>query len=111
MRPSVWYYWLHWRPTFWDDMTPEEDAALGPHSDYVGELYDQGRVVLAGGVREPAGGVVFFRAANRQEAEAIMNKEPLVQSGIVEITLHQLKPGFIGATPFDYREGDSGDFG
>ena len=63
-------------------MTPEEDAALGPHSDYVGELCAQGRVVLAGAVPEPAGGVVFFFADNRDEAEAILNKEPLVQAGM-----------------------------
>ena len=108
MGPSVWYYWMHWRPTFWDDMTPVEDAALGPHSDYVGELYDQGRVVLAGAIPEPPGGVVFFLADNREQAEATMKKDPLVQSGIVDITLHELDPGFIGATPFDYRKGDAG---
>jgi len=100
---GLWHYWVHWRPTFWDDMTDAEDAALGPHSDYVGQLYDQGLVVLGGAVSEPPGGVVFFYADGRDEAEAIMKADPLYSSGIVEIKLHEFRAGFVGGTSHDFR--------
>ena len=99
---------MHWRPTFFEDMTPEEQAVLGPHADYVGQLYDQNRVVVAGAIKEPAGGVVMFVAESRDEAEAIMSKDPLVPAGIVEITLHEMNAGFVGGPPFDYRKSEPG---
>lgn len=100
----LWYYWMHWRPTFWEDMTPEEEALLGPHGDYVGGLYDEGKVVLGGGIKEPPGGVVMFYADGRDEAEAIMRADPLHPSGVVDITLHEFMfLGFLGGTPHDFR--------
>lgn len=101
---QLWYYWMHWRPTFWEDMTPEEEKLLGPHGEYVGRLYDQGRVVVAGGIKEPAGGVVMFSANGREDAEAVMRADPLHPASIVEITLHQFQfVGFIGGEPHDFR--------
>lgn len=101
---GLWYYWMHWRPTFWQDVTPEEEAVLGPHGDYVGQLYDQGRVVLAGAIKEPPGGVVLVYADGHEEAEATMKADPLYQSDIVEITLHEFQfVGFVGGTPHDFR--------
>jgi uncharacterized protein YciI len=101
---GLWYYWMHWRPTFWNDMTPDEVAALKPHADYVASLYDEGRILLAGGITEPAGGAVFVFADSREEAEGVLANDPLVASGIVEITLHEFRPALIGTgPPFDFR--------
>ena len=101
---GLWYYWLHWRPSFWEDMTPQEEAVLGPHGDYVGQLYDQGKVVLAGAIKEPPGGVVMFYADDREEAEFVMEDDPLTPARIVEMTLHEFQfVGFVGGTPHDFR--------
>jgi hypothetical protein len=95
---------MHWRPTFWEDMTPEEIEVLGPHGEYVGTLFDAGRVVVAGGIMEPPGGIVCFEADGRDEARAVMEADPLFPARIVEITLHELRAGFIGGR-YDFRQG------
>lgn len=87
---------MHWRPTFWEDMTPEEDALLGPHTDYVRRLYDENRIAVAGGIMDPPGGIVCFYADDRDQATAIMEGDPLFAAGIVNITLHELRAGFVG---------------
>ncbi len=95
---------MHWRPKFWDDMTPQEEEALGPHGDYVGQLYDEGRVVVAGAIAQPPGGVVMFYADSRDEAEEVMAADPLTAAGIVEMTLHEFRfVGFVGGQPHDFR--------
>ncbi len=100
----MWFYWMHWRPTLWEDMTPDEDAEVTRHSGYVKQLYDEGRIVLAGAVLEPATGLVFFNADGEDEARAIMEADPVYAAQIVEVTLHQFNAGFVGGVPFDYTE-------
>ncbi|MCA1587896.1 MAG: YciI family protein [Chloroflexi bacterium] len=97
---TVWYYWMHWRATFWDDMTAEEVDVLGPHADYVERLHDENRVVVAGGIMEPAGGIVCFFATDRDDATSVMEADPLYAANIVDITLHELHAGFIGGTRY-----------
>ncbi|HYN68922.1 MAG TPA: YciI family protein [Candidatus Eisenbacteria bacterium] len=105
---SLWYYWMHWRPTFWEDMTPQEDEVLGPHGDYVGRLHDAGRIVVAGGIMEPPGGIVCFYAEDRHEAQTTMEADPLFAAQIVEITLHELRAGFVGGIRYAFTDTGEG---
>lgn len=95
----IWFYWLHWRPTLWDDMTPDEDALLDVHSEYVRRLNGEGRIVLAGAVEQPVIGFVFFYADSADEAEAVMRADPLFHARIVEMTVHKFNAGFVGSVP------------
>jgi uncharacterized protein YciI len=101
MKP-LWFYRIHWRPTIWEDMTPEETEPMTPHSDYMKRLYDEGRVVLGGFTDDPLGAYVFLDVNSRHQAERLMKGDPLFAAGIVKITLHEFSAGFIGGTPYDF---------
>jgi uncharacterized protein YciI len=63
--------------------TDAEAAAVEAHFQYLQSLTEQGTVVLAGRTTEPPHvGIVIFRAADRAEAEAIMNGDPAVRAGV-----------------------------
>jgi uncharacterized protein YciI len=105
---GVWFYWIHWRSTFWDDMSEDEIAVLKAHARHVKGLYDQSRVLLAGAVSEPPIGFVWVYADGRDEARELMEQDPLYASGIVEITLHEFDSGFIGSSEgYDYTLGEA----
>lgn len=93
---SIWVYQLHWRPTLWDDMTDDEQAIIGDHDRYIDTLHERGIVVLAGPTIEPPTGMVFFRAADEDEARTIMAADPCAIAGIVDMTLHAFDAGYIG---------------
>lgn len=89
-------YQLHWRPSFWDDMTDDERTILEKHDRYIDTLHQRGIVVLAGPTIDPPLGMVFLQAADEAEARAIMAADPCAIAGIVEITLHGFSAGYIG---------------
>lgn len=41
---------------------------------------------------------------SEEEARAVMEVDPLVQSGLVPVTLHKFNAGFVGARAFDYTQ-------
>jgi len=92
-----WVYQLHWRPTFWEDMTDREESALGEHDRYVESLHTQGLVVLAGAILDPPTGLIFIRATDEDAAKTIMASDPCVLSRVVEVTLHSFEAGYVGA--------------
>lgn len=61
----IWVVWIHWRASLWEDMSPEEDAAVDAHTGYWRALHAEGRVVLAGAVQAPPTGLAFFYADTR----------------------------------------------
>ena len=69
---TVWVYQLHWRQTFWEDMTDREEGVLGEHDRYVDSLYTQGHVVLAGAILDPPTGLIFIQATDEDNARTIM---------------------------------------
>ena|ERR1700733_2828908 len=70
------------RPTFAFDMSSEERETMLQHVAYWNTLLEQGKVVAFGPVNDPAGpyGVGIVIAADRQEAEAIRDGDPTMQS-------------------------------
>jgi uncharacterized protein YciI len=94
-----WVYELHWRPTFWEDMTGREEGLLGEHDRYVESLYTQGLVVLAGAIVDPPTGLIFIRATDEDTAKTIMARDPCVLSRVVDVTLHAFDAGYVGAGP------------
>jgi uncharacterized protein YciI len=56
---------------------------------YVKSLIAQGHKARTGYWAEYGGGMLLFQAASRQEAEAIVEADPLVANGCVEYELHE----------------------
>ncbi|HYF44813.1 MAG TPA: YciI family protein [Acidimicrobiales bacterium] len=71
------------RPTFVDDMTDAEAAAMSEHAEYWEQLHAEGDVVVYGLVLEPGNpwGLCVVRAADRNAVEALGRADPAVSSG------------------------------
>ena len=70
------------RPSFLADMTGEERALMGAHSQYWRPYVEVGRVAAIGAVADPAGawGVAIIEADDRPEIEALQARDPVVLS-------------------------------
>lgn len=85
-----------------EGLTPAEEAIAGQHAAYLEELSRKGAVILYGRTQnsdESAFGIVVFRAASREEAEAIMAGDPGVKLGLMTATLFPYKVAFIERAP------------
>ncbi|NEQ42617.1 MAG: hypothetical protein F6K00_03260 [Leptolyngbya sp. SIOISBB] len=67
----------------------EFDRYVPAHVAYVKDLIDQGHQARTGYWAERGGGMLLFQAASLAEAEAIVQADPLIQSGCVEYELHE----------------------
>ncbi|MGF1498948.1 MAG: YciI family protein [Elainellaceae cyanobacterium] len=65
------------------------DRFVPAHKDYVRTLIEKGHEAKTGYWAEFGGGMLLFRAGDRQEAEAIVAADPLVKSGCVRYELHE----------------------
>lgn len=66
------------RPTFSQDMTPEERAIMMQHIAYWTELMNKGKVVVFGPVMDPAGayGMGVVEADTEEELISFLNGDP-----------------------------------
>lgn len=72
--------------------TNEDEAIVSEHFNYLLELREQGKLVLAGKTDEPDNitfGIVIFKADDEIKADEIMNNDPAVKKGIMIPTLHK----------------------
>lgn len=65
------------------------DEHVPAHLAYVKGLIQAGHQAKTGYWRERGGGMLLFKAANLQEAEAIVAQDPLVQHHCVDYELHE----------------------
>jgi uncharacterized protein YciI len=70
------------RPTWPDDMTPDEEKIMQEHFVYLKNLVAEEKVILAGPCLEGKFGIVIIQATTREEAEKIMAGDPSVTSGL-----------------------------
>jgi uncharacterized protein len=64
------------------------EQPLRGHVDYLGQLFAQGRVLFGGPfLDEESGGLTVVRAANQNEAEALLASDPALRDGIFEATV------------------------
>jgi uncharacterized protein YciI len=73
------------RPSFAQDMTPEEGALMAAHGEHWRRLMDDGRVLVFGPVLEPDGvwGMAVVEAAGPEEVAAWGDADPAVDSGVM----------------------------
>jgi uncharacterized protein YciI len=81
---AEWIYFLHApRENFAATMTPEERAVWGEHFERLQRMHAEGTLLLAGptlGVVNT--GVAIFEAPDEAAAQAIVDRDPAVLSGI-----------------------------
>lgn len=67
------------------------DQYVPAHKAYVEDLIAKGHKARTGYWVEDRGGILMFEAASREEAEAIVARDPLVQHGCVSYQLYEWK--------------------
>jgi uncharacterized protein YciI len=65
------------------------DRYVPAHKAYVRELIDKGHQARSGYWKEKGGGMMLFVADSFAEAQAIVEKDPLVKNGCVKYHLHE----------------------
>lgn len=81
------------RPSWPGDMTDSEQSIMGQHFQYLSDLVEAGKVLMAGPCFEtPPFGMVIIRAIDEEEASAILQSDPSVLAGLhkAELTEFQL---------------------
>jgi hypothetical protein len=72
------------RPTFVQDMTPDERALMGQHTAYTREFFERGIVLAYGPVMAPSGayGFAVFEVDGESEVWRILDADPTVKAGL-----------------------------
>ncbi len=86
------------RVTFIEDMTQQEEKLMHEHAHYVGEQMKDGKVLLFGPVRDPAGafGLAILEVDNEAEARTLGENDPTVRAGLCRFECYPMrvvKPG------------------
>jgi uncharacterized protein YciI len=90
-------YLIHpMRHGFFDAPTPEEDAVMEEHFQYLQKASKEGTVLLAGLCTDETFGLVVFRAENEEAANAFMFNDPSVKANVMMAELHPFRASLIG---------------
>jgi uncharacterized protein len=85
-------YLIHpFRHEFFESPTPQEDAAMAAHYEYLKKATAEGVVLLAGPCLDETFGVVVFQADNDESARGFMLNDPSVISNVMMAELHPLR--------------------
>ena len=82
----------------WRQGQPMHRQALAPHAAYHRQLFEQGRTFAAGGFLDD-GGMAIVRAADIDEARALLASDPAITSGVFVGTVEQWRPRFRSNEP------------
>ncbi|MEW6094373.1 MAG: YciI family protein [Chloroflexota bacterium] len=90
-------YLIHpFRDGFFEQPTPEEDAAMEAHFQYIKKATEAGLVLLAGPCLDETFGLVVFRAEDEAAAQAFMLNDPSVKSNVMMAELHPMRVSLRG---------------
>ncbi len=74
-------------------VNPEINRQSRPdHLRYISELYNQGKVFMAGPYEDGSGGLVIYECASVQEANELASQDPAVTSGARTVVVHSWSP-------------------
>ncbi|MBN2550207.1 MAG: hypothetical protein JXB15_13675 [Anaerolineales bacterium] len=91
-------YLIHpFRHEFFEQPTPDEQAAMEAHFEYLQKAASEGVVLLAGPCLDETFGLVIFRAENEQAALSFMHNDPSVRCNVMMAELHPLRISLGGA--------------
>lgn len=90
-------YLIHpFRDGFFEQPTPEEDAAMEAHFQYLRKATQEGTVILAGPCLDDTFGLVVFHAENEETAKAFMFNDPSVKANVMMAELHPFRASLVG---------------
>jgi uncharacterized protein len=81
------------RPSFDQDMRPEEAAIMARHAEYWGALIEErGRILVYGPVRDDTGswGLGVLEADSEEEVRALAAEDPALTSGLAKIEIGKM---------------------
>ncbi len=79
---------------FFDDMQPEEAAAMSAHFEYLKQALADGVLLLAGPMLDQTFGVGLLRVESEAEAWAFLRNDPSVKANVQRPELHPMKLSF-----------------
>jgi uncharacterized protein YciI len=81
------------RPTFANDMTPEEGRLMQQHADYWKAQFATGSVLIIGPVLDPNGafGMAVLETATEEEARSLAMNDPSVKAGLNKVELSPMR--------------------
>ena len=79
------------RHEFFENPTPQEEAAMDEHYEYLKKATAEGTVLLAGPCLDETFGVVVLSAESEAAARAFMLNDPSVKSNVMMAELHPMK--------------------
>jgi uncharacterized protein YciI len=84
------------RPTFAQDITPEETTLMKAHYAYWSDEFVKGVCLFGGPVLDPKGvyGVLVVKAASQDEATAIAAADTSVKGGLNRIEVAEIRVAF-----------------
>jgi uncharacterized protein YciI len=89
--PEYIYLTHPFRDGFSEQPTPEEDAIMEEHFQYLKQAADTGIVLLAGPCLDNTFGVVVFRARDDTSAQTFMFNDPSVKKNVMMAELHPMR--------------------
>ena len=83
------------RPTFAQDMTADERAAMLEHVKYMREMFAAGKILIYGPVMAASGGygMGVFEVENEEEARKLMEADPTIKSGLNKFEFSPMRVG------------------
>ncbi|MGA2633410.1 MAG: YciI family protein [Terracidiphilus sp.] len=84
------------RPNFDKTLSESEEKLMQDHFAYWKDLYAKGICIFGGPVLDPKGvyGVMAFKAANEDEARALVAADPSVKAGVNKFELAEMRVSF-----------------
>lgn len=79
------------RPNFIASMTKEETSIMENHFHYLQGLLANGTLIMAGPCTDGAFGIVVMKAESLESARSLMEKDPAVAAGIMNVELHPFR--------------------
>ncbi|MGZ4547524.1 MAG: YciI family protein [Blastococcus sp.] len=89
------------RPTFPDDITPDEAAVMREHVAYWTDLLHRGVAVVFGPVAEPTGtfGLAVVEVADAEHADRLRRDDPVSRAGLGSIEMHPMRTAIVRPLP------------
>lgn len=79
--------WIEGKPV-------NEQPYIVHHAVYIQQLYDQGKILLGGPFQQHPGGANFVEMANREEAQQMVDNDPIIIHNVVTAVIAPWEPLF-----------------
>lgn len=83
------------RNNFLQTMTPEEEAVMGEHFNYLKDMLERKQLIMAGPCLDGAFGIVVFESESLESANEFMQNDPAVKNGVMSGELHPYRASLL----------------